>query len=110
MQAASASCVFMDMEPCIVGYTLPRVASFESAGCVGCRQADLVRLDLVLNGDPVDALARVVHRQVMLCYVVLCCAVLCCAVLCCAVLRHAVLCCAMLCFVALCCVVCCAES
>ena len=74
------------------------VASFVSAGCVECRQADLVRLDLVLNGDAVDALARVVHRQVALC-----CAVLCCAILCCAVLRRVML--------ALCCVVlCCAVS
>jgi len=82
------------------------VASFVSAGCVECRQADLVRLDLVLNGDAVDALARVVHRQVALCCAVLCCAVLrrvvlCCIVLCCVVLCRVVLCRIVLCWIGL---------
>ena len=27
------------------------------------RPADLVRLDLLVNGNPIDALARVVHRS-----------------------------------------------
>ena len=27
------------------------------------RQADLVRMDILVNGEPVDALARIVHRQ-----------------------------------------------
>lgn len=34
------------------------------------RPADLVRLDLLVNGNPIDALARVVHRLDPICRVV----------------------------------------
>lgn len=31
--------------------------------CFVCRQADLQRMDILINGEAVDALARVVHRD-----------------------------------------------
>lgn len=30
---------------------------------IDCRQADLQRMDILINGEAVDALARIVHRE-----------------------------------------------